>query len=147
MARRPSVSCFPRSSTPAKKPGSSITSSTALAAAGLRVHQLLPGGNAGNGEARRDALGEDQDVGVHALMLHGEHLAGAPASALNLVGDEEQVVPVAELADLLHETRRVRNVTALSQDRLDDHGRSLIRTGLLLDQELQAVHCVADRVR
>ena len=46
-----------------------------------------------------DALGHADDVGLDAVVLDGEHLAGAPEAALHLVADEEHALGVQPLLD------------------------------------------------
>ena len=98
-----------------RKPGAVITSIVASAAAqpiGLPpyVPPWLPVRPAvvelscacrapANGKPRRDALGHADDVGLDAVVLDGEHLAGAAEAALHLVGDEQDPVLPAALDD------------------------------------------------
>ncbi len=49
--------------------------------------------------ARRDRLGELHDVGLDAPVVEGEEGAGAAEAGDDLVGDEQHVVAVADLAD------------------------------------------------
>src|SRR6266852_6021164 len=58
------------------------------------------GGEGAEGKSVCNALGGDQDVGLDALMLDREHLAGACESGLHLVGDEEDSVLVENFLDL-----------------------------------------------
>ena len=76
-----------------------------VAAIGGAVGALAPGfedlGTRDHGRerhARGDALGAEQDVRLHAEVLDGPHLARAPRARLDLVGDEQDAVAVAELA-------------------------------------------------
>ena len=55
------------------------------------------------GHAGGDALGREQDVRLHAPVLHGPHGARAAGARLDLVGDEQDAVAVAELAEALQE--------------------------------------------
>src|SRR5258706_3854931 len=63
-------------------------------------------------------------------MLDGEELAGAPKSALDLVGDEEDSVASGELAQPAQKIGGRRDESALAQDRLDDHGGGPFRRDL-----------------
>ena len=66
------------------------------------ARRRLLGGEAGaEREAAADALGHRHDVGLDAVMLVGEHLAGAAVAALDLVEDEHQIVLVGERAQAL----------------------------------------------
>ena len=95
-----------------KKPGFSMTSSTALAAAiasGLppKVEPCEPGvmpdaasavaRHGADREAAAERLGQRHDVGRHAEALVGEEIAGAAHAGLHLVEDQQQAVLVAEL--------------------------------------------------
>jgi hypothetical protein len=67
---------------------------------GEPVHQLGAGDDPGDGEPVAEALGEGQDVGLDPVGLDApEVLAGAAPAGLDLVGDEQDAVLVA---DLLH---------------------------------------------
>src|SRR5258706_1713425 len=70
-------------------------------------------------------------------MLDGEELAGAPKSALDLVGDEEDSVPSGELAQPAQKIGGRRDESALAQDRLDDHRGDPLRGDLRVEQALQ----------
>ena len=78
--------------------------------------------------ARRDALGEGDDVGQHVPVLEREPLAGPAEAGDDLVGDEEHVVLVA---DLPHQREvvvgRVEHA-APAVDRLGDEGGHRVRT-------------------
>ena len=56
-------------------------------------------------------------------MLERPHPAGPGVAGLDLVGDEQDPVLVAERAELAHERERSRLVAALALDRLDQDGR------------------------
>src|SRR5579871_6820308 len=49
-----------------------------------------------------DALGGDEDVGDDGPVVHGEPFAGAAPAGHDLVGDEEDVVFVADAAEFGH---------------------------------------------
>ena len=57
------------------------------------------GEHGADGNAAAEALGEGHDVGCHAGLLVGEQAAGPPDAGLHLVEDEQQMAPVAEIAD------------------------------------------------
>ena len=56
------------------------------------VHDLGAAGDGGERQAAGDALGGDDEVGHDALVLAGEHGAGAGEPGLHLVGDEDDAV-------------------------------------------------------
>ena len=58
-----------------------------------------------SGHARRDALGRQQDVGLDAPVLDRPHLAGPSGAGLDLVGDEQDPVLVADPAQALRGSR------------------------------------------
>mmetsp|Transcript_77009 Transcript_77009/g.214130 ORF Transcript_77009/g.214130 Transcript_77009/m.214130 type:complete len:233 (+) Transcript_77009:78-776(+) len=95
----------------------------ALASPRLFVHQFLAGRDTGEREPGCDALRKHENVRMHTIVFDSKHLACAPKAALDLIGDEEQCMTVAKVADPFHETRRRGHITALAEDRLDDHRR------------------------
>lgn len=103
----------------------------------LRVHQLLSRDDAGQREAVGDALGHDQDVRAHAVVLDGEHLARAAEAGLHLVGDEQDVVLVADLAHALQVRRHHGDVAALAEDGLDEDGGRVGRRRLAQQQQFE----------
>src|SRR5712691_6243234 len=59
-------------------------------------------------------------------MLDGKELAGAPEAGLDLVGDQQDPVPLGQLAQGAQEIERRRNEAALAEYGLDDdRGNSL----------------------
>ena len=64
----------------------------AVAAGRPLVVELATGAERGEREAAGDALGHADDVGLDAVVVDGEHLAGATEAALHLVGDEQDAV-------------------------------------------------------
>jgi hypothetical protein len=117
-------------------PLDSMTSSVARPAAaqtGLpaKVDPWAPGGqvqtdsramNAPIGIPEAIPLAVVHDVRLDAGVLDRPPSAGAAHARLDLVGDEEDAVLVADLAQSLHEGLRRGEVAALSLDRLDDDG-------------------------
>ena len=60
-------------------------------------------------------------------MLDGEHLAGAPEAALDLVGDEEDALLVEDLLDAAEVVVRRHDDAALAHDGLGDEGADAAR--------------------
>ncbi len=86
----------------------------------------------------RDALREQQDVGVHAERLGREHPAGATDAALHLVEHQQDAVLVAALAQALEPRDRRDDVAALTEHRLDDHRGDGVRRRLQRQQLVEA---------
>jgi len=64
-----------------------------------RAHHFLPGEECGDrDEPSAERLAEDQSVGLHALVLAGEHLSRAPEPGLHLVDDEQHLARAADAA-------------------------------------------------
>ena len=77
------------------------------------------------------ALGQRHDVRRHPGPLVGEQPAGTPHPALHLVQDQQEIVLVAQLAQLLEEARRRGADAALALDRLDQNGGGLLADRIL----------------
>ena len=54
-------------------------------------------------EAAAEAFGQSEDIRLDAVMLISEQLAGASHARLHLIEDEQQIMLIAQLAQLLHE--------------------------------------------
>ena len=100
-------------------------------------HQLRPCQDPGERQARRDALGHDQDVRLDVPVLDREHLAGPPEAGLDLVGDEQDPVLAGDLAEPRQEPRRRHDVAALAEDRLDDDRRDAVRVDELVERQVE----------
>ena len=136
-ACRPRVSSAPRSAALATRPSSRMTSRTAMPAAqetGLppyvepcaptpqRCLEVARGDEGRQRQAVGDGLGRQHDVGHDAGVLEGPHAPGAAVARLDLVGDEQDAVPVGQLAQAAQEGSRGGHVAALALHRLDDEG-------------------------
>ena len=69
-------------------------------------------------------LGEQHHVGLDVPVLDREEVAGAADAGLDLVGDEQRAVFLAERGRARQKLVG-RQVDALALDRLDDEGRDL----------------------
>ena len=79
------------------------------------------------GQPVRDRLGQAHDVRDDPGVLEGPHRAGPAEPRLDLVGDEQDPVLVAERAQAAQERGRGRRVAALALDRLDEDRGDRIR--------------------
>ena len=92
----------------------------------------------GDGQiGRGQRLGDGDDVGLQPVGLAAEHVARAPETADDLVGDEQDVVLLQDRLDLVEICGRRQQHAARAHDRLGDEGRDRLRP-FLLDQRLQA---------
>ena len=80
--------------------------------------------------AAAQGLADDDHVGPHALVLAGEELARAAEAGLDLVGDEEDVVLLADLGGLPEEPVGRDEDAGLGLDGLDQEGGRVRRDGL-----------------
>ena len=117
--RRPASACSPRAAALSIRPPSSrsIVASAAAQATGLPpnvepwrarapgLEQVGAGDHRAERHARRDALGREQDVGLDAPVLDRPHLPGPAGARLDLVGDEQDAVVVADVAQALAGSR------------------------------------------
>ena len=90
-------------------------------------HDLVVGEDGGNGQgAAGEGLADGDHVRAHAFVVAGEQLAGAADAGLDLVGDEQHVVRVAQVEAFL-EVALVRDIDAgFALDGLHDHGADLV---------------------
>ncbi len=86
---------------------------------------------------------DEQHVGLHAVVLDGPHLPGTPDARLHLVGDEQDPVLVADVAQLGEPLRRWDDVAALALNRLDDDRGHVFGGSEVLEDdplEIAAIH-------
>ena len=94
---------------------------------------------------RRQALRHRQQVGHDVPVVDREPAAGAPEAAHDLVGDQEDAVAVADLADALEVAVGRDEDPVRADDRLEDEGRDRVRA-LEHDDLLEVCEGCADRV-
>ena len=107
---------------PRRRPGCHRTSSRG------HLRPSAPGARAGRDQCRQrqavgDRLRDDDHVGHDSRVLDRPHRPGPPVAGLDLVGDEQDPVLVAEGPKLAQERGRRRRVAALALDRLDEDRR------------------------
>ena len=76
--------------------------------------------------AARDRLGDRHHVRLHVEMLQREPLAGAPEARDHLIGDQQHLVAVADLAQPREVVGRRRIDPARALHRLGDHRRDRV---------------------
>ena len=93
--------------------------------AGFEDVAALVGDDRPDRHAAAQPLGKSHHIGLHILVLPGEHLAGAADARLHFVKHQQQVVLVADLAQG-GQVARVGDVdAALALQRLDQNRRRL----------------------
>jgi hypothetical protein len=70
-------------------------------------------------------------------VLHREHAPGPAEAGLDLVGDEDDPVTVADRAQPLHVRARRGDEPSLAQLRLDDDRRHVLRRDVRLEEPLE----------
>ena len=100
------------------------------------IKELLAGDDPRERETRGDPLRHHQDVWLNVLVLHGEHLAGAPVAGLHLVGDQQNAEFAGQLTEARQEAGRRHNVATLAEDRLHDDGGNIFGAGEGVQREI-----------
>jgi hypothetical protein len=100
------------------------------------LEEVGPRDHAGDRHARGNALGGQEDVGLDVPLVNRPHRAGPPDAGLDLVGDEQDPVAVADLAEARHEAVLGDDVAALALDRLDDDCGDFRRRNELVEEDL-----------
>ena len=77
-------------------------------------------------------------------MLHGEELAGAAEAGLDFIGNEQNAMLVAKLAQLHHQFLRCDVEAAFALHGLDDDGCHALRLDVRLEQPLDGMHRIID---
>ena len=86
-----------------------------------RVHHLGAPDAGGDRHARREPLADAQEIRPHVLVLAREPRAGAAEPGVDLVGDQQPALGVAQAAQRREEARGRHALAAAALDRLDDH--------------------------
>ena len=108
------------------------------------VHDLRLADHARQREAAGEALRHGDEVRLHVVMFHREHLAGAAVAGLHFVGDQHDAVLVADLAQRAHQLRRRLVEAAFALHRLDDDGGDAGRIDVGLEQEAEILQRFLD---
>ncbi|SVK46432.1 Uncharacterised protein [Acinetobacter baumannii] len=107
-----------------------------------RIHHLGAARHRRQRHSARQAFRHSDQIGLNAVVLHGEQLAGTGEAGLHFVGDQQDAVLVAQRAQRLHEIGRRHVETALALHRLQHNGRHLLGIDIRFKQAIQAVHRV-----
>src|ERR1700761_1354827 len=90
-------------------------------------HMAATGHGQADGQPGAQSLRQGHDVRRHAPMLTREHPTRAPDATLNLVENQQNAVPVAQIAQSLQEAIRRYEVAALALNRLNEYRSDLAR--------------------
>src|SRR6266702_3987087 len=92
--------------------------------AGMRTRRPVHDFGARHADAqrhsRRNALGDADDVGLDAGVLDGPPLSGSAGAGLDVIGDQQNAMPVADAPNLLQENVGRDDVAAFALDRLQN---------------------------
>ena len=111
--------------------GQRIAAEGAAVVAGVEeAEDLARAEHGGDGiEAAGERLADDEHVGLDALVLVGEELAGAAEAGLDLVGDEQDAVLLADGGGVFEEAVGRHEDAGLALDGLDEEGGGVGRDG------------------
>ena len=101
-----------------------------------RLEELGARDQCPEGHTRGDPLGGEDDVRANPPVIDRPHPSGAPRPGLDLVGDEQDPVAIADLAKALEEAVLRDDVAALALDRLHDDRRDLTGGHELVEEDL-----------
>jgi hypothetical protein len=73
-------------------------------------------------------------------MLLGKPFARAPKAALHLVKNQQDAMPVAQVAQVFHERSRGDDIPALAEHRLNENRGDIMRRNLADEQFIQRVN-------
>ena len=79
--------------------------------------------------AAAQSLAQDEDVGLHGFVLHGEHIAGAGKTGLDFVGHEQDIVLGADLPHFLQITRRRHDDAGFALDGFSQESHGVFGDG------------------
>ncbi|CAM2137885.1 hypothetical protein PT2222_100011 [Paraburkholderia tropica] len=114
----------------------------AEAAGRCRVHDFRAADHARQRHAAGQALGDRHEVRRDVVVFHREQLAGAREARLHFVGDQQDAVRVADLAQAAHEVRRRLVEAAFALNRFEDDRGDALRIDVGLEQHLDVLERV-----
>src|SRR5690606_3603297 len=83
-----------------------------------------------------EGFGQGDDVRLDAHLLEAEEGAGAAATGLDVVDDQQHVVLAADLFQLAHPVGGGRVQAAFALDHFDDHGGGLVHAAARVAEQL-----------
>lgn len=87
-----------------------------------------------------EGLAKQKDIGLDVVVVNAEHLSGTGKTGLDLVGDQEDVVLLAELGDLLEVAIVGDHDTSLTLNGLDQEGADVL--AVVLEDVLEVLDVV-----
>jgi len=108
------------------------------------IHHISAADYARQRHAAREALGHRHQIGHDVVVMHREQLARARKARLHFIGDQQNAVLVAQLAQRAHELGGRRIEAAFALHRLEDDRRDALWIDVGLEQmldRLQRVGC------
>jgi hypothetical protein len=93
--------------------------------------------------AASEALGDRHQVRRDVVVLHREQLAGTCEAGLHFVGDQQDAVRVADLAQAAHEVSRCLVEAAFALNRFEDDRGDALRIDVGLEQHLDVLERVS----
>src|SRR5262245_58029430 len=110
--------------------GNRITAERAGVGAGSPIHDSLASDDRPQRHAAGNTLGQAHDIGYDSPMLHREHLASPTHARLHFIGNQQNAVLVAQLAQFTMKLWRRHDIATFALYRFDnDAGYFLRRDG------------------
>ena len=103
----------------------------AVGAGGQGVGRVAPGAHRADGHAGAQLLGHGAGVGLHAVVLMGEQLAGTAGANLHLVEHQQDALLIAQIAQALEELLGGGTDAALALNGLGEDGANVVAHLLL----------------
>ena len=103
----------------------------AVGAGGQGVGRVAPGAHRADGHAGAQLLGHGAGVGLHAVVLMGEQLAGTAGANLHLVEHQQDALLIAQIAQALKELLGGGTDAALALNGLGEDGANVVAHLLL----------------
>lgn len=104
-------------------------------------HDVVVGEDSRDGvDTAGQGLAKKKNIGLDTIVVNAEQLASAGKTGLDLVGDHEDVVLLAELGDLLEVSLIGNHDTGLTLDGLDQEGSNVL--AVVLENVLEVLDVV-----